>query len=66
MGIAGLLLNILVFPGLGSIICKTKNAVPILVLSIISIPLMLVLVGFITGFVAWVWALVDSIQYLTE
>lgn len=65
-GIVGLLLNLLVFPGLGSTINKTKNSIYILILSVVSIPLAFVLIGFVTGFVAWVWGIIDAIQYMNK
>lgn len=73
-----LLLNILVLPGLGSVIAKTEHGKKILVIYICSIfllflsfPLMFVLIGFLTlpvaclcGFGAWVWGIVDMVQFM--
>jgi TM2 domain-containing membrane protein YozV len=63
MEIVGLLLNLFI-PGLGSVINKTKNGVFILILAAISIPLMFVLIGFLTGLIAWVWGIIDMVVYM--
>ena len=79
LAIIGLLLNIFILPGVGTLVVgKIREGVWQLVLCIvgffiilISIPLMLVLVGFGLIFVgigmciaSWIWALVTSIQSL--
>ncbi len=67
MAVVGLILNILILPGLGTIIAskeKRNHGIWQLVIAIISIPLMLLLIGFITWFAVWIWALVDSIKIL--
>lgn len=67
LAIAGLLLNILIFPGVGSLIGgKQKTGLSQVILAAISLPLMLILVGFITMLVAWVWALITGIQMVQE
>ena len=68
--IVGLILNILILPGLGTIIGggeKRRNRGIIqLVLFLIGIPLAFVIIGGFLMFAMWVWALVDGIQMVTE
>ncbi len=67
MVIAALLLNILIIPGLGTLIAGRKNpGITQLVLAIISIPLMFVLIGIPLLIGVWVWALVTSINLIKE
>ncbi|MCD6464633.1 hypothetical protein J7L02_03885 [Candidatus Woesearchaeota archaeon] len=67
MAIAALLLNILVLPGLGSLIGgRTTEGVIQLVLFIIGIPLCLVLIGIPLVIAMWIWALVTGIQIIKE
>jgi len=62
----GLILNILILPGLGTLIGggqKYRTAgIWQLVVAIISIPLMFILVGFFTYAAMWIWALITGIQ----
>ena len=63
LAIAALLLNVLVLPGLGTLIAgRTKTGVQQIVLAVVSIPLMLVLIGFPMMLGAWVWGLVSGIE----
>ena len=64
--IAGLILNILIFPGIGSLVAGTRNGAIILVMAIVSIPLMFVLVGFVTLFIAWVCGIWDVVASMNE
>ena len=66
MAIVGLILNILILPGLGTLIGggKTSNSVWQIVLFIIGIPLTLIGIGAILTIGAWIWALVDMIKIL--
>ncbi|MBW2982790.1 hypothetical protein KY327_00640 [Candidatus Woesearchaeota archaeon] len=67
MAIAALLLNILVLPGLGTIIGgDTNNGVIQLVLFIVGIPLAFVIVGIPLMIAMWIWALVSGIQMVKE
>lgn len=67
VAIAALLLNVLLLPGLGSIIAgRTTEGVIQLVLTLVGIPLSLFLVGIPLIIAAWIWALVTSIQILQE
>jgi len=69
--IVGIIVN-LFLPGLGTIIGATKHkqymtqGIIQLALAILSIPLCLILIGFILGFAIWVWALITSINMLNE
>ena len=64
-GIAALLLNVILLPGLGTVIWgNKKTGIWQIVLSIVSFPLMLVLVGFATYFAVWVWALITGVNIL--
>lgn len=64
LAIAGFIINLFI-PGLGTIIAKdNKTGLYQLILTLVSYPLMLVLIGFITYAVAWIWALVTSIKML--
>lgn len=64
--IAGLVVNLFI-PGLGSLIGgKTREGILQLVISIISIPLFLVLIGIPLLAAMWIWALVTSIQMIME
>ena len=67
MAIAALLLNILVLPGLGSLIAgRTREGVIQLVLYIIGIPLIFVLIGIPIMIGAWIWGLVTGIQIVQD
>ena len=65
--IAGLLLNVLVLPGVGTIVGgDTRKGILQLVLFLVGIPLILVVVGLFLMFGVWIWALVTSIQQIQE
>ena len=71
IAIVALLLNILILPGLGSLICgRTKAGVLQLVFSVIAIILNITLIGLIIGIplgiAMWIWALVTGIQIIKE
>ncbi|MGM5480418.1 MAG: hypothetical protein ACQESC_03075 [Nanobdellota archaeon] len=67
MAIVALLLNILILPGLGSLIAKkTKEGTIQLVVFLISIPLSFVIIGIPIGIAMWVWALITGIQIVKE
>lgn len=67
LAIAALLLNVLLLPGLGSIVGgKTTEGIIQLVLTLVGIPLSIFLVGIPLIIVAWVWALITGIQILQE
>ncbi len=60
-----LVLNLLI-PGLGSWIGKRREWPAQIIITIISIPLILILVGYLTLFAVWVWALISSIRMIEE
>lgn len=67
LAIIGLVLNVVVLPGLGSIVGgRIKTGIIQLALFLISIPLMLILIGFVTAFAVWIWGLVTGIQMIQE
>lgn len=67
LAIAALLINVLVLPGLGSIIGgKTNPGITQLVLFLIGIPLAFVIVGIPLMIAMWIWALVTGIQIVKE
>lgn len=67
LAIAALILNILVIPGLGTIIGgRTKTGVIQLVVTLVSIPLMFILIGFPIAIAMWMWAIVTGVQLIKE
>ena len=66
LAIVGLILNIVILPGLGTLIGggKSRQTTGIiqLVLSIISIPLMFVIIGFPLLLAMWIWGIVTGVQ----
>jgi TM2 domain-containing membrane protein YozV len=67
LAIVGLILNILIWPGLGTIVGgQTKKGLIQGFLFLISIPLMFVLVGIPLAVGVWVWAVVSSVQQIRE
>ncbi|MDO8740594.1 MAG: hypothetical protein Q7J54_03395 [Candidatus Woesearchaeota archaeon] len=68
LAIVGLILNIVILPGLGTIIAgRTKTGVIQLVLYIIGIPLIFAFgLGLVLMVAMWIWALVTGIQILQQ
>jgi len=71
IAIAALLLNILIIPGLGTLVGgRTGSGVTQLVLSIVSWMLIFTLIGAIIGIPLiigmWIWGLVTGIQLIKE
>jgi TM2 domain-containing membrane protein YozV len=67
LAILGLVLNILVLPGLGSLIGgKKTEGIWQIVIAVVSIPLMLVIIGFFTFLGAWIWSIVTGVQMVQE
>ena len=63
--IAALLLNILLIPGVGSLIGqRKKEGIWQLVLFLVGIPMTLILVGVFMIMAAWIWGLVTGIQIM--
>lgn len=67
LAIVALLLNILVLPGLGSLIGrKTNEGVWQIVLFVLGIPLAFVIVGIPMLIGAWIWGIVTGVQIVKE
>ena len=67
IAIAALLLNILVLPGLGTIIAgRTSTGTTQLVLFLIGIPLTFILIGIPLMIGVWIWGIVTGIQIVKE
>ncbi len=67
LAIVCLLLNILILPGLGTLIAKRTNTGVIqLVLFLIGIPLLLIIIGIPLMVAMWVWALITGIDILKK
>lgn len=66
IGVVAILLNVLLWPGLGSLVAGRKVGWAQGFLFLFSLPLMLVLIGFPLALAAWIWALVTGIEVLTE
>ena len=65
--IIGLVVNVIILPGLGSIIGdRFSTGVIQLVLFLVSIPLMFILIGFPLALAIWIWALVTGIQMIKD
>lgn len=71
IGIASLLLNILVFPGIGSMVGgKVQTGIIQMVLMILAIVLDLTIIGLLLGIPlgisVWIWSLITSIKIIQE
>ena len=65
--ILGLVLNIIVLPGVGSVLAQQKKIGIIQIcLSILSFPLMYYYVGFITFSLVWIWGIITGIQVINS
>ncbi|MEK6878020.1 MAG: hypothetical protein AABY22_00350 [Nanoarchaeota archaeon] len=65
LAIVALLLNILILPGLGSLIGgRTRTGIIQLILVVVSIPLLFILVGIPLLIAVWIWALITGIQII--
>ena len=68
LAIVGLVLNILIIPGLGTLISGgpelKKSGIWQLVLAIVSVPLMFVIVGFPLYLGVWIWGIVTGVKML--
>ena len=68
MAIVGLVLNILIIPGLGTLIAGgpelKKTGIWQLVLAIVSVPLMFVFIGIPIYFAVWIWGIVTGVKML--
>ncbi len=67
IAIIALVLNILLLPGVGSIVGrKTKEGIWQLVLFIIGLPLSFILVGIPLVIASWIWGLITGIKLIEE
>jgi TM2 domain-containing membrane protein YozV len=67
LAIVCLLLNILIIPGLGSLIGKrTKAGIWQIVLFVIGIPLCFVIIGFFVILASWIWSLITGIDIIKK
>lgn len=67
MAIIGLIVNLFIWPGLGTLIGgNTGTGVIQMVLALISIPLIFILIGIPLLIGVWIWALVSSIQQINK
>ena len=67
IAILALLLNILLIPGVGSLVGgRTTAGVWQLILFLVGIPLSFVIVGIPMIGIAWIWGLVTGIQIVKE
>lgn len=65
LAIVGLILNIIIWPGLGTIIGgDVGKGVVQMVLSLVAIPLMYFLIGIPLIVGVWIWALISSINQI--
>jgi len=62
-----LIINVLILPGLGTIVAKQyKKGTWQKILSLISLPLMWVIIGFPIFIAVWIWALITSIKIIEK
>ena len=65
LAIVGLILNVIIWPGLGTIIGgDVGKGIGQMVLFLISIPLIFILIGIPLLIGVWIWALVSSINQI--
>lgn len=62
-----LLLNMFVFPGVGTLLANKQDiGISQITTALISIPLMLVGFGFITFIAAWIWSIYSGFMIIKE
>jgi len=67
IALAALLLNILIMPGLGTLVGgRISTGITQLVLFIIGIPLSIIIIGIPLIIGVWIWGLVTGIQLIKE
>lgn len=67
LAIVCLILNILVIPGLGSVIGgKTKEGIWQLVLTLVGTILSVIIIGIPIIIVAWVWGIITGVRIVQE
>jgi len=67
LAIGALLLNVLVLPGIGSLIAgRITEGILQLLLAVIGIPLSFIVIGIPLVLAAWIWGLVTGIQLIQQ
>lgn len=67
LAIAGLLINVLLIPGLGTIIAgRSSEGLFQLILLVVGIALSFFLIGIPIVILVWIWGLVSGIQLIKE
>ncbi len=67
LAIVCLILNIIILPGLGTLIGgKRREGIWQLVLFIVGIPLSLILIGIPMIIGAWIWGIVSGVELIKE
>lgn len=67
MAVIALLLNILILPGLGTLIGgKTRTGIWQLVIAVIGIILSIIVIGIPILIAAWIWGIVTGVQMIQE
>ncbi|MSR85774.1 hypothetical protein EXS74_00080 [Candidatus Woesearchaeota archaeon] len=67
MAIAALLLNVLLMPGLGTIIAgRTSEGLLQIILLVVGIALSFFLIGIPIVILVWIWGLVTGVQLIKE
>ena len=65
LAILGLILNIIVLPGLGSIVGgRIKTGIYQMLLLLLSIPLMFIIIGIPLALGTWIWSIVTGIEMI--
>lgn len=65
--IVGLIFNVLIWPGLGTIVGgETGTGIIQMIAAIISIPLIFILIGIPLLIGVWIWALISSIRQIKK
>ena len=65
LAIIGLVINALLWPGLGTLIGgDTKKGVTQMILTVVSIPLMIILIGLPILIAVWIWGIVSSVDQI--
>jgi TM2 domain-containing membrane protein YozV len=67
VAIAALLINILVIPGVGSLIGgRTQEGIAQIILLVAGVVLLIILVGIFMIIAAWIWGIVTGVQIVKD
>ncbi len=67
LAIIALLLNLLILPGLGSLIAgKTRQGLWQVILTVIGLILMIIIIGIPIILVAWIWGIITGANLIKE